>query len=234
MMKQAIRSLARLAPHATLALAAAGAVAAPADQSKPLALRVQHELSSLGSDGVQRDVSFSERVYRTADTVWIERELPHGAHDEAEHAKGDKGHKHMDVSAAARWIERKPDGKLLVRLVNDHQRKTLAVGSAEYGNIGFDGSWATASHLLDPAALKTMKASGPVRDGVQEYRARRGDEQVTVQWDVAGQYPRLVQTRNASGTQKKVTRVSALALPRTVPWNKAQGYAQGEYADLLD
>ena len=200
---------------------------------KPLALRVQHELSSLGSDGVQRDVSFSERVYRTADTVWIERELPHGAHDEAEHAKGDKGHKHMDVSAAARWIERKPDGKLLVRPVSDHQRKTLAVGSAEYGNIGFDGSWATASHLLDPAALKTMKASGPVRDGVQEYRARRGDEQVTVQWDVAGQYPRGADAQCQRHAEEGHARERA-GTARTVPWSKAQGYAQGEYADLLD
>jgi len=231
-MKQAIHSLALLALAAGTAAAAGSAAAA--EPAKPLALRVQHELSSLGSDGVRRDVFFSERVYRNSDTVWIERELPHGAHDEAEHAQAGKGHKHMDTSAAARWIERKPTGKLSVRLVSDHQRKTFEVGPAEYGNIGFDGSWATASHLMDPAVLKTMKAAGPARGGVQEYRAQRGDEQVTVQWDVDGQYPRLVQTRNASGTQKKVTRVTSVALPAAVPWSKAQKYAQGEYTDLLD
>ncbi|MBV8158806.1 MAG: hypothetical protein JO278_14160 [Dyella sp.] len=231
-MKQAIRSLALLA-----LTACASTAASAADAARPLALRVQHELSALGRDGVKRDVSFGERVYRSGDTVWIERELPRGAqhgHDEAEHAKSDRGHKHMDVSTAARWIERKPDGNLTVRLVSDEMRKTFEVRQGDYSNIGFDGSWAAASHLLDPALLKTMKASGPARDGVQEYTARRGDDRVTVQWDVVGQYPRLVQSVNASGTQKKITRVTSVAVPATAPWNRTRAYAQGDYADLLD
>lgn len=221
---------------AVLLAAAATTVTAaePAVAGKPLMLRVQHELSSLGADGVRRDAYFTERVYRSGETVWIEREIPHGAHDEGEHARGDKGHKHMDMSAAARWIERQPGGKLSVRIVSDEMRKTFDVSPAEYGNIGFDGSWATAYHLLDPAVLKTMSASGPARGGVQEYRAKRGAEQVTVQWDVAGQYPRLVQSRNASGTQKKVTRVMAVASPGAAPWAKTKSYVKGEYTDLMD
>ncbi len=218
-----------------LAAAATTAVAAePAKAAKPLTLRVQHELSSLGADGVRRDATFTERVYRASETVWIEREIPHGAHDEAEHAKADKGHKHLDTAAAARWIERQPSGKLSVRLVSDATRTTYEVNPAEYENIGFDGSWATAYHLLDPALLKTMTANGSARDGVQEYRAKRGNEQVTVQWDVAGQYPRLVQSRNASGTQKKVTRVTAIASPQAAPWSRTKPYVKGEYTDLMD
>jgi len=231
-MKQAIRSLVLLA-----LTACASTAASAADSARPLALRVQHELSSLGKDGVKRDASFAESVYRSGDTVWIERELPRGArhaHDEAEHAKSDRGHKHMDVSTAARWIERKPDGNLKVRLVSDETRKTFDVRPGDYGNIGFDGSWAAASHLLDPALLKTMKASGPARDGVQEYTARRGEQRVTVQWDIVGQYPRLVQSFNASGTEKKITRVTRVALPATAPWNRTRAYAQGDYTDLLD
>jgi hypothetical protein len=243
-MMQAVRIFALL-----LATAAGSAVAAQGTppSGKPLTLRVQHELSSLGSDGVRRDVFFTERVYREGDAVWIERELPkqdhadladRTGHDEADHAKaGQKapgGHKHMDTSTAPRWIERQPSGKLSVRLVSDTMQRTLAVSPAEYGNIGFDGSWATAYHLLDPAALKTMKATGAPRGGVQAYQARRGNEQVTVQWDVAGQFPRLVQSRNGSGTVRKVTRVTAVASPPAAPWRRIQGYAQGEYTDLLD
>jgi len=250
-MKHAIRTLAVQAVQAVVALVACASTAAfAADAAKPIALRVQHELSALGKDGVKRDVSFGERVYRSGDTVWIERELPQSArhaHGEAEHAKGErgergekdergdhKGHKHLDTSTAARWIERKPDGNLTVRLVSDEMRKTFEVRPGDYGNIGFDGSWAAASHLLDPALLKTMKANGPARDGVQEYTARRGDERVTVQWDIAGQYPRLVQSLNTSGTQKKITRVTAVTPSANAPWSRTRGYAQGDYADLLD
>lgn len=240
-MKQAIRSLVLL----TLAACASPVVSA-ADAARPLALRVQHELSVMGADGVKRDATFAERVYRSGEAVWVERELPRGArhaHDEAEHTKGEKaekgdkagkGHKHLDVSTAARWIERKADGTLSVKLVSDEMRKTFDVRQSDYGNVGFDGSWVGASHLMDPALLKTMKANGPARGGVQEYTTRRGDDLLTVQWDIAAGYPRLVESRNTTGTQKKVTRVTQVALPASAPWARTKDYAQGDYADLLD
>lgn len=216
-------------------LTASVAPMAGAADTAPLALRVQHELSVLGNDGVKRDVAFSEQVYRGGDAVWIEREIP-AAVQHKHHAgeKAEKGHKHLDTATAARWIARQPDGKLLVRLVSDEKRRTFEVGQGDYGNVGFDGSWPTARHLLDPALLKTMKADGPVRDGVQVYSARRGEDRLTVQWDVAGQYPRLVQSRSMDGTQSKTTRVSRMALPASAPWERARKYSQGEYSDLLD
>lgn len=225
--------LASLAAGAMSIAGAAGA-ASTADTS-PLALRVQHELSVLGNDGVKRDIAFSEQVYRSGDAVWIEREIP-AAVQHKHHAgeKAENGHKHLDTATAARWIARQPDGKLLVRLVSDEKRRTFEVGQGDYGNVGFDGSWPAAHHLLDPALLKTMKAEGPVRDGVQVYSARRGDDRLTVQWDVANQYPRVVQSRSMDGTQSKTTRVSRVALPASAPWERARKYSQGEYSDLLD
>jgi hypothetical protein len=198
-----------------LALAAATVHAADKAPAAPLmALRVEHQLSSLGADGVQRDARFAERVYRQGERVWIARELPPAAaqvdHDDNPHT----GHKHADTDTAP--------------------QKTYHVEPAEYSNIGFDGSWATAYHLLDPAALKTMRAEGPVRNGVQTYRARQGDRTVTVEWDVAGQYPRRVESRNASGTQRKLTRVSVLPAPAAAPWTRVQRYAAGDYTDLMD
>ncbi|WP_354677815.1 hypothetical protein [Cupriavidus plantarum] len=217
---------------AAIVVAAAPAVAA---EAAPVALRVQHELSVLGNDGVKRDVAFSENVYRGSDAVWIEREIP-AAVQHKHHAgeQADKGHKHLDTATAARWIARQPDGKLLVRLVSDEKRRTFEVGQGDYGNVGFDGSWPAAMHLLDPALLKTMQPTGPVRNGVQFYSAQRGDDRLTVQWDVAGQYPRLVQSRSIDGTQSKTTRVSRVALPASAPWERARKYTQGEYSDLLD
>lgn len=209
-------------------------LAAPA--GAPLMLRVEHQLSSLGSDGVKRDVSFTERIYRAGDTVWIEREVPAGgARHTHEHAKAAAdGHKHPDLSTAARWIEKQPSGKASVRLVSDPMKKAFDVEPAEFGNIGFDGSWATAYHLLDPAALKQMKAVGPVKGGVQQYQLRRADESVTVRWDIAGQYPRSVESRDTGGTSTKLTRVSVMAVQSRPPWARAQHYTRSAYTDLMD
>lgn len=208
------------------------AFAAPA--SAPLALRVEHQVSSLGSDGVKRDVAFSERVYRADNAVWIERELPRGVPHAQGHGKGNDGHKHVDLSTAARWIENQPAGKLSVKVVSDHLKKAFDVKPAEYGNIGFDGSWPTAYHLLDPAALKQMRAVGPLRNGAQQYQAQRAGESVTVWWDVAGQFPRSVESRNPGGTSTKLTRVTVVALPQRAPWERARAYPRSEYTDLMD
>ncbi len=225
---------------ATLAATAQAASPASSTASNTLtALRVEHQLSSLGTDGIQRDVRFAERVYRQGDRVWIARELPsESAHakDEhiSDHTNAHAGHKHADTDTAPRWIERDAKGALTVRVVSDAQQKNYAVEPAEYANVGFDGSWATAYHLLDPAALKGMRAEGPVRNGVQTYRTKQGDRTVTVDWDVAGQYPRRVESRNASGSQRKLTRVTALPAPAAAPWVRAQRYAAADYTDLMD
>ena len=217
------------------ALAAAAQAADPASSNTLTALRVEHQLSSLGTDGIQRDVRFAERVYRQGDRVWIARELPPAsAHAEHDHTNAHAGHKHADTDTAPRWIERDAKGALTVRVVSESQQKNYAVEPAEYSNIGFDGSWATAYHLLDPAALKGMRADGPVRNGVQTYHSAQGERTVTVEWDVAGQYPRRVESRNASGSQRKLTRVTALPAPAAAPWVRAQRYAAADYTDLMD
>ncbi|WP_426396081.1 hypothetical protein ACN9M1_16550 [Ralstonia sp. R-29] len=221
------------------ALAVTTQAAGPAASNTLTALRVEHQMSSLGTDGIQRDVRFAERVYRQGDRVWIARELPpESAHAKDEHTSdatnAHAGHKHADTDTAPRWIERDAKGALTVRVVSESQQKNYAVEPAEYSNIGFDGSWATAYHLLDPAALKGMRADGPVRNGVQTYTAKQGERTVTVEWDVAGQYPRRVESRNASGSQRKLTRVTPLPAPAAAPWARAQRYAAADYTDLMD
>ncbi|WP_439889595.1 hypothetical protein ACS7SF_09705 [Ralstonia sp. 25C] len=232
------RSARFLLTFAFSALAATAQAAGPASSSAstPLtALRVEHQLSSLGTDGIQRDVRFTERVYRQGDRVWIARELPPAsAHAEHDATNTHAGHKHADTDTAPRWIERDAKGALTVRVVSESQQKNYAVEPAEYANIGFDGSWATAYHLLDPAALKGMRADGTVRNGVQTYSAKQGERTVTVDWDVAGQYPRRVESRNASGSQRKLTRVTALPAPAAAPWVRAQRFAAADYTDLMD
>lgn len=233
-----IRSARFLLPFAVCALAATAQAAAPASNTASnalTALRVEHQMSSLGTDGIQRDMRFAERVYRQGERVWIARELPPAsAHAEHDHTNAHAGHKHADTDTAPRWIERDAKGALTVRVVSESQQKNYAVEPAEYSNIGFDGSWATAYHLLDPAALKGMRADGPVRNGVQTYRANQGERTVTVDWDVAGQYPRRVESRNASGSQRKLTRVTALPAPAAAPWVRAQRYTAADYTDLMD
>lgn len=206
--------------------------AAHADE---LALKVEHETVAIGADGVTRITRFGERLIRRDNQSWVARILPPGAHEDVDHQAGGKSHKHMDVSAASRWVQRSDDGKLSVRIVNDHEKMIVAVAPVDYANIGFDGRWTTAAQLLDPAQIKRMKPitrSAPA--GARWYEGGTPSAKVHVLWDESARYPRRIESTNPNGTQRATLIATREAMPAAMPWTKLDGYAHKEYSDLLD
>jgi hypothetical protein len=213
-----------MATQVTVAIAAE-TVSGP-DQN----LQVQNYSMTVGRDGVKRETTFTERVYRRNDRVWTERVIASeaaGAHDHG-------GHSHPDAGSSPMWVRRLADGTLDARLVERHQRRSIKVDSQYYGNIGFNGSWGSTFFLSDPQSLKGMRAVGAAKGGVQQYESKRGDMTVRVSWDVKGQYPRRVESLDAHGNARRETLVSVIAAPKVLPWNTLAGYAEIDYSDLLD
>lgn len=217
----------------SLAAGAAGDAAAP-DQN----LRISHHVLSIGKDGVQRESRYADLMFRRAGAVWIERELPavlRADHDhEAREGKVHIGHSHADNTAAPLWLRRDAAGKVQVGMVLREQRKVIEVDQANYGNVGYGGSWANAYWLVDPASLPRMKALGAASKGVQRYELPQGESTLRIDWDVAGRYARRIEQRNAHGTSLNTMTASAIAAPKTPPWQAADAYERGEYSDLLD
>ena len=103
--------------------------------AKELALKIDYNSTATGTDGVTRTTRYSDKLIRRDNDSWFARVLPAHAHDEDEHAKGGKGHKHLDTTAAARWVTRQEDGKLQVRLVSTHEKMVVDIPKAEYSAI---------------------------------------------------------------------------------------------------
>ena len=212
-----------------------GLAAALPAAAQDLALLIEHESVSLGADGVTRTTRFAERLIRRDQQSWIVRVIPDGAHENAEHQAGDKAHKHMDLSSAARWIELQKDGKVRVRLVNNHDRLIVNVPPVDYANIGFDGKWISASNLLDPNHIKKMKASNRTAPaGARWYEGGTKDAKVFVLWDEEMQYPRRIESANNTGTRRNVMAVKREPMPKAMPWSSLKGFTEKEYSDLLD
>jgi hypothetical protein len=211
-----------LLSHMPVALAAVEAL----DQN----LQVQHYSMVLGRDGVKRETTFTERLYRRNDQVWTERLIASEAAGEHDHS----GHNHPDAGSSPMWVRRQADGSLDARLIERHQRRIVKVDSQYYGNIGFNGNWGSTFYLSDPQSLKNMRAAGPVKDGIQMYESKRGELTVRVSWDVKGQYPRRVESFDAHGLTRRQTLVSVIAAPPVLPWKTLAGYAEIDYSDLLD
>lgn len=212
-------------------LACMGAAQAAPDVS----LEVTHQSSFLGADGIKRSTVFSERVVRKGDTVWIERVMPAGAHREDDHGKAKAGeakdHKHADFSAATRWIQRLPDGKLNLRLVAVHDKMVVNVPPAEYGTVGFDGAWLATYHLIDPAVLKAMKASESTPQG-QWYESTKNGTKVRVLWDARRELPLQVISQSHNGSRSTMVKVLDSFIKN--PWDSTSKFEQKYYSDFLD
>ncbi len=218
----------------TLAGSAQAAAATPA-HPPALALHIEHHVHTVSADGVTRELRYSEQLLRQGEQIWLARILPHHAHSEDEHSSGAKAHKHMDIAAAARWVQRQGDGQLQVRLVNAHERLLVDVPPAEWGQVGFDGQWANAQHLLDPAQIARMKPlARPAPAGARWYQGGSSSQPVQVLWDIQGQFPQRIESHNAQGSQRSLTTARRQPLPSTLPWTQLSGYGHKEYADLLD
>ena len=212
-------------------LASLALLALPQAHAQTVDLLVKHSAASQGADGIKRSTEFSERVTRTPDSVWISRVLPTGLHSGHDHAKGGEAHRHLDLSTASRWITRAPNGDIALRLVPNDEKVLVTVTKTDYGNVGFDGSWAAAWSLIDPATLKRMKA-GPVAGDLTTYTLAEKGRMLKVVWNTKLQIPLRVESSDAGSRRQTVVQVLGAEASR--PWDKLQGFTQKDYSDYLD
>lgn len=221
------------AMHGVLAAGLAGLAlfAVSGVHAQDVELLVRHSSMSTGADGVRRSTGFSERVTRTADTVWVSRVLPNYAHPDRNHAKDGGEHKHLNLGTATRWISRDSAGAVQMRLVPDNEKVLVTVTKPDYGNVGFDGSWAAAWSLIDPAALKRMRA-GPARGELTTYTLAEKDRKLKIVWNTRLQIPALVQSSDKTSQHDAV--VEVVGKPASHPWNNLGGFVAKDYSDYLD
>ena len=96
------------------------------------------------------------------------------------------------------------------------QHKVLDIDEANYGNVGYNGSWAATYGIADPRQLQRMQPDGaPAR--VQRYRQARGESQVLIDWDIQGQYARRIEIQGPHGLSVSKVTVTDAAAPSPRP-----------------
>ncbi|GAB2456642.1 hypothetical protein GCM10027082_04250 [Comamonas humi] len=228
-----------LAQGAVSAPAAAQATTTAVKATPPADLRVTYYTRTIGHDGVLRETTHTNRVYRRVGSVWTERELPaalrqsegHGhEHRHGPHA----GHAHDEANGAPLRVSRGDDGQEKVEVILNQTRRVIEVERAHHGNVGYGGSWDAQYWLVPPATLQAMQPVGAAKGGVQRYRQATGEQTTVVDWDVRGQYPRLIERSDSHGTALTRVKVERIAAPNPAPWEASQGFDRGDYSDLLD
>lgn len=237
-----------------LALALAGSAHAGAD----LDLRITRYSKVVTAEGVTREARYEETMLRRAGHVWTARVLPGSAHGHGHGHEGEQepahgggreeaaahrvaarksvGHKHFNPVTLPRHVAME-GGRLRLAYVDAHAKEVIAIPPGEFDNVGFDGSWDHAYHLLDTKGLQAMAVSkrpSPVPGARWRERERDGLYE-RVLWDDRQQIPLVIESGDRAGTFYNRTELKVVAgVTRDLPWLKLKGYAQREYADYLD
>ncbi|WUR10974.1 hypothetical protein E7V67_014715 [[Empedobacter] haloabium] len=222
-----------------LALGLAGSVHAAPD----LDLRIAYYSRAVTAEGVTREARFEETMLRRDGHVWTARVLPpqpagHAHKPGVRHAatRATSVHKHFNPALLQRHVALE-GGKVRLEYVDAQSREVIAVPPGEFDNVAFDGSWARAYYLLDPARLRMLPPSGR-KSGVAGARWRereRDGSYERVLWDERREIPLVIESGDTDGTSlhRMVLTVHQGVTP-DLPWRALAGYARREYADFLD
>jgi hypothetical protein len=204
------------------------AKAAPAPDVDAL---ITYETRQVTAAGVTRTERWQERLVRRGDAVWTERVLPaaavalHANESATEHA----GHKHFDFDSAARLVQREANGELRLRFVDRERRVVVSVPAAEFGAVGFDGSWEAVAFVVPPAVIARM---GAPSNGWRCEQAKGWSHRV--RWSEVRQLPTQVESRRDDDSIRRIVSIAPSAPAKSLPWVGLADYTQKEYDDFTD
>ena len=192
------------------------------------------ESKVLGADGILRSTRFTGTLMRREAEVWTRRQLPAGsAHV---HPAGGAAHKHFNPLEAGRLVSLEA-GRTELRFILSEDRVVVSVPSAEYANVGFEGSWERAYYMVTMAELarmKPVKRASPVKGAIW-YGRDQGGLFERVLWDPALSIARVIESGSVAGDKWFQVSVTPRGMSAgTVPWRRTQGYEQKRYSDFLD
>lgn len=219
------------------ASAAATPVVSQAMERKRVDLdaRIKVETRSVGGDGVTRMSIYEDTLIRRGTQVWTQRVLGKVQADHDHASEGRRQHKHLNAVKGGRLIDL-DSGKPVMTVIVPQDKVVVSIPSAEFANLGFDGSWERAYFLVTARELKSLQASNR-KSAFAEARwyERKGEIVESVLWDEALMLPRVIESSSRDGAQwRRVTVTPASAMTGELPWLATQGFDRKIYADYLD
>lgn len=204
-------------------------------------LRLNYRTMNIGSDGVQREASYTKIMYREGQRIWIEKDQPQSLRDSLAHGHGGStntgphaGHAHTLAQEAPIMVQRSDTGEIDVQVIIQSTEQLISVEPAHQGNVGYNGSWEATYWVIPPSSLKALQPVGKPRDGIQLYRMFADESMTEVAWDIEKQYPRRVLKRGPHDTTFYQLTAEEIDAPAVMPWTLLSQYKTGDYSDLLD
>jgi len=164
--------------------------------------KIDHYTKSTGRDGVTREITYSENLYRNGSQLMYVRIAPASSGKKASHNHRDE--RHFDSSLSPQLVTLKKNGEVNFTFLDLDNKVRIEVPKVEFNTVGFTGSWVDAYSLVDPAIFKQMVKKGPGSQANTAWYEQISDKGSTrILWDEKNSIALEVEVSSKDGLVKK-------------------------------
>lgn len=193
--------------------------------------KIDHYSMSIGQDGVKRETSYSENLYRNGSEVIYRRDLPATPHKKESH-----NHRHFNSAISPQLVTLTKSGEVNFAFLDIENKTRIEVSKLDFNSVGFSGSWPGSYSLVDPAIFKSMVKKGTGPFNYSTWYEQVGDKGTTrVLWDDKNKIALEVEVSSKDGLMKKRT-TSKLVKMNDVDslFSRAKSFEMKVIADYRD
>ena len=166
------------------------------------AYKIDHYTMSIGRDGVTRETSYSENLYRSGSQLLFVRNVP--ALTSKKNVQEHYDERHFDASLSPQLITLKRNGEVDFTFLDIENKTRIEVPKVEFNSVGFSGSWINSYSLVDPAMFKKMTQKGPGSQANTVWYEQVNEKGSTrILWDEKQKIALDVEVSNKDGSIKK-------------------------------
>ncbi len=193
-----------------------GVFSSTASAQENASYRIDHYTMSVGRDGVTRETSYSEVLYRNGAQVMYVRNAPMSTNKKEKHDHHDE--RHFDSSLAPQLIALKKNGEVNFTFLDLENKTRIEVPKVEFNSVGFSGSWIDSYSLIDPAIFKKMLKKGPGPQANTVWYEQTSDKGSTrILWDEKNNIALDVEVSSKDGLMKKSSKSKLIDLNAVNP-----------------
>ena len=188
-----------------------GALIGTASAQENAAYKIEHYTMSAGRDGVTRETSYSENLYRNGSQLLFVRNTPSFSVKKDAHQHRDE--RHFDSSLSPQLVTLKKNGEVDFTFLDLENKVRIEVPKVEFNSVGFSGSWISSYSLVDPAIFKKMARKGPGSQSNTVWYEQIDDKGSTrILWDEKNKIALDVEVSNKDGSMKKSSKSKLINL----------------------
>jgi hypothetical protein len=180
------------------------------------AYKIEHYTMSAGRDGVTRETSYSENLYRNGSQLLFVRNTPSFSMKKDAHQHRDE--RHFDSSLCPQLITLKKNGEVDFTFLDLENKVRIEVPKVEFNSVGFSGSWISSYSLVDPAIFKKMTKKGLGSQADTVWYEQTNDKSFTrILWDEKNKIALDVEVSNKDGSIKKSSKSKLINMNTSSP-----------------